>query len=48
MNNVRPQLKLMTEDQIQQTHHYTLRVLGETGVRVDSPSVLSLLERKLD
>jgi trimethylamine--corrinoid protein Co-methyltransferase len=37
----------MTEDQIQQTHHYTLRVLGETGVRVDSPSVLSLLERKL-
>lgn len=39
MNNVRPQLKLLTEDQIQQVHGYALRILSETGVRVDSPSV---------
>ncbi len=47
MNNVRPQLILMNEEQIQQTHQYTLRILSETGVRVDSPLVLGLLERKL-
>jgi len=46
MNNVRPQLTLMNEEQIQKTHEYTLRVLSETGVRVDSPSVLKLLESK--
>ncbi len=47
MNNVRPQLTLMNEEQIRQTHRYTLRILGETGVRVDSPSALKLLEKKL-
>jgi len=47
MNNIRPRLSMMTAEQIQQTHQYTLRILGETGVRVDSPSVLALLERKL-
>jgi trimethylamine--corrinoid protein Co-methyltransferase len=47
MNNIRPRLSMMTEEQIAQTHQYTLRVLGVTGVRVDSPSVLALLERKL-
>ena len=45
MNNVRPQLKLLTEEQIQQTHQYALRVLSETGVRVDSPSVIEMLEK---
>jgi trimethylamine--corrinoid protein Co-methyltransferase len=48
VNNVRPELHLLTEEQIEQTHRYTLRVLSETGVRVDSPSVLKLLERKLN
>lgn len=43
MNNVRPQLKLLTEDQIQQVHQYVLRILSETGVRVDSPSVIEML-----
>ena len=48
MNNIRPRLSMMTEEQIEQAHHYTLRVLSETGVRVDSPSVLALLKRKLN
>ncbi|HUI90524.1 MAG TPA: trimethylamine methyltransferase family protein [Anaerolineales bacterium] len=48
MNNARPELHLLTEAQIEQVHRYALRVLSETGVRVDSPSVLKLLERKLN
>jgi trimethylamine---corrinoid protein Co-methyltransferase len=43
MNNVRPQLKLLNEEQIQQVHDYALRILSETGVRVDSPSVAERL-----
>lgn len=45
MNNVRPHLNLLTEEQIQQTHQYVLRILSETGVRVDSPSVIEMLEK---
>ena len=43
MNNVRPQLTLLNEEQIQQVHGYALRILSETGVRVDSPSVAERL-----
>lgn len=37
MNNVRPRLVMMTEEQIQEAHKNVLKVLIETGVRVDSP-----------
>jgi len=47
MNNVLPRLTMMTEEQIQEAHRNVLRVLSETGVRVDSPSILQLLEYKL-
>ena len=47
MNNVRPQLKMMTEEQIQEAHKNVLIVLAETGVRVDSPAILQMLETKL-
>jgi trimethylamine--corrinoid protein Co-methyltransferase len=47
MNNVRPRLTLMNEEQIQEAHANVLKVLSETGVRVDSPDILQLLERKL-
>jgi trimethylamine:corrinoid methyltransferase-like protein len=43
MNNVTPQLKLLTEEQFQQVHKYALRILSETGVRVDLPSVVGRL-----
>lgn len=45
MNNVRPQLRLLNEEQIQQIHGYALRILSETGVRVDSSSMLERLEK---
>jgi trimethylamine--corrinoid protein Co-methyltransferase len=36
MNNVRPQLKLLNEEKIQQVHRYALHILSETGMHVDS------------
>jgi trimethylamine---corrinoid protein Co-methyltransferase len=47
MNNVHPQLTMMTEEQIQEAHRNVLKVLSETGVRVDSPAILQMLELKL-
>lgn len=47
MNNIRPRLTLMNEEQILQAHKNVLKVLNETGVRVDSPSILQMLEQKL-
>ncbi|HEX2994950.1 MAG TPA: trimethylamine methyltransferase family protein [Anaerolineales bacterium] len=47
MNNVRPRLTMLTEEQKQDIHSYTLELLATTGVRVDSPSVLEMLRRKL-
>ena len=45
MNNVRPQLTLLNEEQIRQVHSYALRILAATGVRIDSPSVVEMLEK---
>ena len=47
MNNVRPQMKMLTEEQIQDIHQYTLKLLATTGVRVDSPSALEMLTKKV-
>ena len=46
MNNVRPRLTLMTEEQIRDSHANVLKLLRETGVRVDSPSILRTLKTK--
>ena len=45
MNNVLPKLKLLNEGQIQQIHDYALRILSETGVHVDLPLVVEMLEK---
>ncbi len=47
MNTVRPQMKMLTEEQIQDIHEYTLKLLETTGVRVDSPSAVEMLEKKV-
>ncbi|HXF85042.1 MAG TPA: trimethylamine methyltransferase family protein [Anaerolineales bacterium] len=47
MNNVLPRLQLLTEEQIHQVHEYTLKVLETTGVRVDSPAALAMLEKRV-
>ena len=43
MNNACPQLRLLNDEQIEQVHAYALHILSETGVRVDSPSVVEML-----
>lgn len=45
-NNAVPRLSLLTQEQIQQAHDYALRILAETGVRVDSPKVRELLHQR--
>lgn len=41
---VTPKLTLLAEEQVAQVHHLALRVLSETGVRVDAPGVIARLE----
>jgi len=47
INNAVPRLTLLSDEQKAQVHHYALRILARTGVRVDSPGVLRFLEGKL-
>jgi trimethylamine--corrinoid protein Co-methyltransferase len=47
MNNVRPHLTLLTEEQKQDIHRYTMKLLATTGVRVDSPSALEMLKKRV-
>ncbi|HQX16312.1 MAG TPA: trimethylamine methyltransferase family protein [Anaerolineales bacterium] len=47
MNNVRPQMKMLTEEQIHDIHEYTMTLLETTGVRVDSPSAVEMLEKRV-
>ena len=47
MNNIRPRLTMMSEEQIHEAHRNVLRVLSETGARVDSPEILRMLDSKL-
>ncbi len=42
-HNVRPTLKLLTPEQIQQVHTYAMRILNQTGVRVDSRPVQEMM-----
>src|SRR5512147_2978078 len=45
MNNVLPQLTMLTEEQKHDIHQYTMKLLATTGVRVDSPSALEMLKK---
>jgi Trimethylamine:corrinoid methyltransferase len=47
MNNIRPHLTMLTEDQTQDIHQYTMKLLATTGVRVDSPSAVEMLTKKV-
>ena len=44
---VQPHLSLLRPDQIESTHRYALKILSETGVRVDSPSIRQLLASRI-
>src|SRR4030095_1945151 len=47
MNNVRPHLTMLTEEQKQDIHQYTMKLLATTGVRVDSLSAVEMLKKKV-
>ncbi len=47
MNNVRPRITLLTEEQKHEIHQYVLKILETTGVRVDSPSALEMLKKRV-
>jgi len=47
MNNVRPKLTMLTEEQIREVHDQTLTLLETIGVRVDSPSALEMLKNRV-
>jgi trimethylamine--corrinoid protein Co-methyltransferase len=47
MNNVLPKLKMLTDEQIHDIHEYTIKLLETTGVRVDSPSAVEMLTKKV-
>ncbi len=42
---IKPQLRLLNEEQIQQIHRYSLQILAETGVRFESPAAVKVLEK---
>ena len=47
MNNVRPKLTMLTEEQIQEIHKHTLHLLDTIGVRVDSQAALEMLKSRV-
>jgi len=47
MNNVRPKLIMLSQEQIQEVHKHTLHLLETVGVRVDSPSALEMLKKRV-
>ena len=47
MNNVRPRLVMLTEEQKREIHQNTLHLLETIGVRVDSPSTLEMLKKRV-
>jgi len=46
-NAIRPSLTVLNEENIEQVHHYSLRILSEVGVRVDSERARRLFARAL-
>jgi trimethylamine--corrinoid protein Co-methyltransferase len=40
-------MKMLTEEQIHDVHEYTMTLLETTGVRVDSPSAVEMLEKRV-
>ncbi len=43
--NVRPRLQLLTTEQMNEVHHYSIRILEETGIEVESKEALRIFEK---
>jgi trimethylamine--corrinoid protein Co-methyltransferase len=47
MSNVRPQISVLAQEQIDQIHHYSLEILAKTGIRVDSERARKVFEKAI-
>jgi len=43
--NVRPTLQVLSIEQMNQVHHYSVRILGETGIQVESQEALKIFAK---
>ncbi len=43
--NVRPRIQLLTPEQMNEVHHYSIRILEETGIKVESKEALRIFEK---
>ncbi len=43
--NVRPKIQLLTPEQMNEVHHYSIRILEETGIEVESKEALRIFEK---
>jgi len=43
--NIRPKLQLLGQEQIQEVHRYSIRILEDTGIKVESKTALEILKR---
>ena len=43
--NVRPRIQLLTPEQMNEVHHYSIRILEETGIEVESKEALRIFEK---
>ncbi len=45
LKNVRPGLQLLNPEQMNEVHHYSIRILEETGIMVESKTALKIFEK---
>ena len=43
--NVRPSLQLLSQDQMNDIHQYSVRILEDTGIRVESKRALEIFRK---
>jgi trimethylamine--corrinoid protein Co-methyltransferase len=45
MSEVRPQINVLSRDQIEQVHHYSLEILSTVGIRVESARAVAIFDK---
>jgi len=45
MKKVLPRLQLLSIEQMNEVHHYSIRILEETGIEVESKEALRIFEK---
>jgi len=45
LKNVRPRLQLLNAEQVNEVHQYSIRILEDTGIKVESKAALKIFEK---